>query len=72
MTREEREVLSQHICNLYYDPAKKSIKTMVNYFKKQDVPQSTIDYVFKEYLRYGITKDVSGSSYSLKLSKELE
>ena len=42
MTREEREALSQGICNFYYDSAKKSVKTTVNYFKKQNVSQSTI------------------------------
>ena len=40
MTCEEREALSQLICNFYYDSAKKSVKTTVNYFKKQNVPQS--------------------------------
>ena len=39
VTHEEREELEQHICNFYYDSAKKSIKTTVNYFKKQNVPQ---------------------------------
>ena len=58
MTREEREALSQRICNFYYDPAKKSVKTTLNYFKKQNVPQSTIYYVLKKYLLYGITKDL--------------
>ena len=48
MTREEREALSQHICNFHYDSAKKSVKTTVNYFKKQNVPQSTIYYVLKK------------------------
>ena len=42
MTREERESLSQRICNFYYDSAKKPVKTTVNYFKKQDFPQSTV------------------------------
>ena len=49
MTREEREALSQRICNFYYDSSKKSVKTTVNYFKKQNVPQSTIYYVLKKY-----------------------
>ena len=48
MTRAEREALSQRICNFYYDSTKKSVKTTVNYFKKQDVPQSTIYYVLKK------------------------
>ena len=52
MTREEREALSQRFCNFYYDSAKKSVKTTVNYFKKKNVPQSTIYYVLKKYLLY--------------------
>ena len=58
MTREEREALSQCICNFYYDSAEKYVKTTVNYFKKQNVPQSTTYYVLKKYLLYGITKDL--------------
>ena len=50
MTREEREALSQRICNFYYDFADKSVKTMVNYFQKQNVPQSTRHYVLEKYL----------------------
>ena len=69
MTREEREALLQRFCNFYYDSAKKSVKTTVNYFKKQNVPQSTIYYVFKKYLLYGITKELSRSGHPLKLSK---
>ena len=69
MTREEREALSQRICNFHYDSAKKSVKTTVNYFKKQNVPQSTI-YVLKKYLQYGTTKDLSRSGRPLKLSKK--
>ena len=34
MTRAQREVLSQRICNFYCDAANKSVKTTVNYFKK--------------------------------------
>ena len=70
MTREEREALEQRICNFYYDSAKKSVKTTVNYFKKQNVPQSTIYYVLKKYLQYETTKDLSRSSRPLKLSKK--
>ena len=36
MTREEREALSQGICNFYYDSAKKSVKATVTYFKNQN------------------------------------
>ena len=71
MTREEREALSQHICNFCYDSAKKSVKTTVNYFKKQNVPQNTIYYVLKKYLQCGTTKDLSRSGRPLKLSKNL-
>ena len=58
MTREERKTLSQRIYNFYYDSAKKFVKTTVNYFKKQNVPQSTIYYSLKTYLQYGTTKDL--------------
>ena len=68
MIPEEREALSQRICNCYYDSAKKSIKTTVNYFKKQTVSQSTIYYVLKRYLQYGTIKDLSRSTHPLKLS----
>ena len=70
MTREEREALEQRICNFYYDSANKSVKTMVNYFKKENVPQSTIYYVLKKYLQYGTTKDLSRSGRPFKLSKK--
>ena len=70
MAREEREALSQHICNFYYDSVKKSVKTTIIYFKKQAFPQSTIYYVLKEYLQYGTAKDLSRSGGPLKLSKE--
>ena len=58
MTREEREALSQCICNFYYDSAKKSVRTTNFYFKKQNVPQSTKYYLLKKYLQYGTTKDL--------------
>ena len=63
MTREEREALEQRICNFYYDSAKKSVKTTVNYFKKQ---RSTIYYVLKKYLQYGTTKDLSRNGRPLR------
>ena len=44
MTRAQREVLSQRICNFYCDAANKSVKTTVNYFKKQNIPQNTVYY----------------------------
>ena len=70
MTHEERKALEQRICNFYYDSAKKSVKTTINYFKKQNVPQSTRYYVLKKYLQYGTTKDLSRSGRPLKLSKK--
>ena len=70
MTREGREALLQGIGNFCYDSAKKSVKTMVNYFKKQNVPQSTICYVLKKYSQYGTTKNLSRSGRPLKLSKK--
>ena len=46
MTREEREALEQRICNFDYDSAKKSVKTTVNYFKKQKYEILCIEKVF--------------------------
>ena len=71
MTREEREALSQLVCNFYYGFAEKSVKTTVNYSEKQDVPQSTIYYVLKKYLQHGTTKYLSRSRLPLELSKNL-
>ena len=48
MTREQREVLSQRICNFYCDAANKSVKTTINYFKKQNIPQNTVYYMLKK------------------------
>ena len=48
MTREQREVLEQRICNFYCEAAKKSVKTTINYFKKQNIPQNTVYYIFKK------------------------
>ena len=70
MTREEREALSQCVCNFYYDSAKKSLRTAINYFIKQDILQSTIYYVLKKYLQCGTTKDLPRSGRPLKLSKK--
>ena len=68
MTREERKALEQRICNFCYDSAKKSVKTMANYFKKQVIPQS--NYVLKQYLQYGITKDLSRKCLSTQIIQE--
>ena len=48
MTRAQREVLSQRICNFYCDAANKSVKTTVNYFKMQNIPQNTVYYIFNK------------------------
>ncbi len=71
MTCAEREALSQRICNFYYDSANKSVKTTVNYFKKQNVPQSTIYYVLKKYIQYATTKDFHRRGRPVKLSNEV-
>ena len=68
MTRDEREALSQRICNFYFDAANKSVKTTVYYFKKQNIPQSTIDYILKKYLRHRTTTDLPRSGRPVKLS----
>ena len=68
MTRVQREVLSQRICNFYCDAANKSVKTTVNYFKKQNIPQNTVYCILKTYLRYGTTKDLPRSGRPVKLS----
>ena len=47
--------------NVFAISAKKSVKTTINYFKKQDFSQSTIYYVLKKYLQYGTAKDLSRS-----------
>ena len=70
MTCKESEALSQRICNLYYDFANKSVKTTVNYFKMQNVLQSTRYHLLKEYLQYENSKDPSRSGRSLKFSKK--
>ena len=66
MTHEERKALLKRICNFYYDSAKKSIKTTVNYFKRQDVPQSTMYYLLKKSIynmkRSRICHEVLGHS----------
>ena len=69
MTHEQREVPSQLICNFHCHAANKSVKTTVNYFKKQSIPQSTVYYILKKYLRYETAKDFSRSGHPVKLSK---
>ena len=70
MTREEREALEQRMCNFHYNSAKKFVKTIINYFTKQNVSQSTIYYVLKKYLQYGTIKDLLRSGRPLKLFKK--
>ena len=57
MRLDEREALSQHICNFYRDSSNKSVKTTVNYFIKQNIPRRTLYNILNKYLRYGTTKD---------------
>ena len=44
------------------------MKTTVNYLKKQNIPQSTVYYIVKKYLRYETTQDLSRSGRPVKLS----
>ena len=67
MTRAEREALSQRIYNFYHDAANNSVKTTVNYFKKQNIPQRTIYNILKRYLTYNTTKDRVRSGRPVKL-----
>jgi transposase len=68
MTRAEREALSQRICNFFRDAANNSVKTTVNYFKKQNIPQRTIYNILKRYITYNTTKDRPRSGRPMKLS----
>ena len=68
MTRDKRETLSQRICNFYHDSSNNSVKTTVNFFKNQNIPQSTVYYILTKYLKYGITKDRPRSGRPAKLS----
>ncbi|CAF2036103.1 unnamed protein product [Rotaria magnacalcarata] len=70
MTRDERQALSQRICNFYCDSSNKSVKTTVHYFVKQNIPRRTIYYILNKYLRYGIARDQSRSGRPLKLSNK--
>jgi transposase len=68
MTRDKREALSQRICNFYHDSSNNSVKTMVNFFKNQNIPRNTVYYILTKYLKYGITKDRPRSGRPAKLS----
>lgn len=55
MTRREREELAKRVCNFYEDASNHSVKTTVNYFKKQQVPERTIRYMLRKYLVHQTT-----------------
>ena len=38
MTPDEREALEQRIHDFYFDSSNKSVKTVINYFIKQNIP----------------------------------
>ena len=48
VTREQKEALSQRIANFYCHAANRSVKMAVNYFKKQNIPQSNVYYLLKK------------------------
>jgi hypothetical protein len=68
MTRQEREALAKRVRNFYEDAANKSVKTTVNFFKKQNIPERTIRYILKKYLVYGTTEFLPRSGRPFKLS----
>ena len=70
MTREEREALSQYICNFYHDSTNNSVKATVNYFKKQNISQRTIYNILNKYLKYRTTRDRPRNDRSVKLSNK--
>ncbi|CAF2066567.1 unnamed protein product [Rotaria magnacalcarata] len=73
MTRGEREALSQRICNFYIDSSNNSVKTTVNYFKKQNIPQTTIYNILRKYRQHGTTKYLPKSGRPYKISdKQLD
>ncbi|CAF2038450.1 unnamed protein product [Rotaria magnacalcarata] len=73
MTRDEREALSQRICNFYIDSSNNSVKTTVNYFKKQNIPQTTIYNILRKYRQHGTTKYLPKSGRPYKISdKQLD
>ena len=68
MIHEQREALSQCICNVYCYAANKFVKMTGNYFKIQNIPQSTVHDILKKYLRYETTKDLPRNGRLIKLS----
>ena len=56
------------ICNFYCHAIKISVRTTVNHFKKQNIPQSTVYYILKKYLRYETIKDLPRNGRPVKLS----
>ena len=70
MTRAKKEALSQRIWNFYYDAANKSVIATVKYLKKQNIPQSTIYYILKKYLKCETNKDQPRCGRPLKISNK--
>ncbi|CAF2108275.1 unnamed protein product, partial [Rotaria magnacalcarata] len=71
MTRDEREALSQRVCNFYCDASNKSVKTTVNYFVKQNISRRTVYYILNKFLKYGIVNDRPRSCRPVKLSDKV-
>ncbi|CAF3388174.1 unnamed protein product [Rotaria socialis] len=73
MTRNEREARLQRICNFYIDSSNNSVKTTVNCFKKQNIPQTTIYNILRKYHQHGTTKYLPKSDRPYKISvKQLD
>ena len=70
MTRDEREALAQRICNFFSDSSNCSVKATVNYFKKQNIPQTTIYNILRRYRDHGTTKYLSKSGRPRKISEK--
>ena len=71
MTREERETLTQRICNFYINSSNKSRKTTVNYFIKQGIARTTIYNILNKYLKYEQTKFLPRNGRLVKLLQDL-
>ena len=70
MTREEREEPAKRICNFYKDATNQSIKTPVNYFKKNSIPEKTIRYILKKCPTHGTTKFLLRKGRSVKINNK--